>query len=78
MSLTDLLNSSVWAEGVVVNEALLKHLQNLVEQIGEGKTGSARQEWFRLNSPHGGAWSRPSHGTSTGSLFTSEMRTCMW
>ena len=35
-----------------MNEALLKHLQNLVEQIGEGKTGSARQEWFRLNSPH--------------------------
>ena len=51
MSLADLLNSSVWAEGTVINEALLKHLQNLVEQIGEGKSGAARQEWFRLNSP---------------------------
>lgn len=52
MSLTELLDSTVWSEGVVVNEALLKHLQNLVEQIGEGKSGSARQVWFRLNSPH--------------------------
>ncbi|KAL0021636.1 hypothetical protein WJX77_002741 [Trebouxia sp. C0004] len=39
MSLADLLNSAVWSEGTVVNEALLKHLQNLVEQIGEGKSG---------------------------------------
>ncbi len=52
MRLADLLGSSVWAEGTEINEGLLKHLQNLVEQIGEGKTGSARQEWVRLNSPH--------------------------
>ncbi|DBA94308.1 TPA: hypothetical protein ACH3X1_001920 [Trebouxia sp. C0004] len=51
MSLADLLNSSVCSEGTVVNEALLKHLQNLVEQISEGKSRAARQEWFRLNSP---------------------------
>lgn len=49
MSLADLLNSSVCSDGTAVNEALLK--QNLVEQIGEGKSGAARQEWFRLNSP---------------------------
>lgn len=52
MSLTELLNSSVWSEGVAVNEALLKHVQNLVEQVGESKTGAARQEFCRLNSPH--------------------------
>ena len=52
MTLTELLNSSVCSEGIAVNEALLKHVQNLVEQIGEGKTGSARQEWFGLNSPN--------------------------
>ncbi|DBA95159.1 TPA: hypothetical protein ACH3X1_015712 [Trebouxia sp. C0004] len=44
MSLADLLNSAVWSEGTVVNEALLKHLQNLVEQIGEGKSGNPYRE----------------------------------
>ncbi len=51
MSLAGLLNSSVWSEGTVVNEALLKHLPNLVEQISEDKSGAACQEWFRLKHP---------------------------
>ena len=42
MSLTELLNSSVWSESVAVHEALLKQVQNLVEQVGEGKTCAAR------------------------------------
>ncbi len=51
ISLAELLSSTIWSESTVVNKALLRRLQNLVEQIGEGKSGAARHELFRLNSP---------------------------
>lgn len=48
ISLAELLSSTIWSESTVFNKALLKRLQNLVEQIGEGKSGAARHELFRL------------------------------
>ncbi|DBA97047.1 TPA: hypothetical protein ACH3X1_014827 [Trebouxia sp. C0004] len=51
ISLAELLSSRIWSESTVVIKALLKRLQNLVEQIGEGKSGAAHHELFRLNSP---------------------------
>ena len=47
ISLAELLSSTIWSESTVVNKAF-KRLQNLVEQIGEGKSGAAHHELFRL------------------------------
>ena len=61
MSLADLLKSSVCSEGTVVNEALLKHLQNLVEhwrrQVRRSTPGMVQAQQPAVEGP--GADSHP-------------------
>ena len=44
MNLQELLMSTVRQQGTVIIEGELKHLQNLVESVSEGKSATARQE----------------------------------